>query len=254
MPGGKRDSSKTRVQPVFDRLWEKGRDWLPDLLALPKFGASNGHLSLNSNLTLLEKYWQPTEKGLDPPVSLLSWLVRNLWTLPHSTGENGERAKLLKGDHEAIAEALNLLRSGPQEKAWHIFEGRTYPDVFLVAEDALVVIEGKRTERDATTDTKWLPGRHQMWRHIDAAWELRGRRAVYGFFVVKGEDGSGTVPERWRAVASRTLSPEVLNSSFPHRSEEERRMIASSFLGVTTWCQICERFGIDCSKLPDTVP
>jgi hypothetical protein len=34
MPGGKYDSSKTRVKPVFDALRTSGRDWLPQLLAL----------------------------------------------------------------------------------------------------------------------------------------------------------------------------------------------------------------------------
>ena len=40
MPGGKYDSSKTRVRPVFDALWKSGRDWLPQLLALPTGGCA----------------------------------------------------------------------------------------------------------------------------------------------------------------------------------------------------------------------
>ena len=78
MPGGKYDSSKTRVGPVFDRLWSRGRDWLPDLLALPTGGCPEAKIGAE-DLTLLEHqhHWEPSEKCLNPPVSLLSWLIRN---------------------------------------------------------------------------------------------------------------------------------------------------------------------------------
>lgn len=81
-----------------------------------------------------------------------------------------------------------------------------------------MVIEGKRTELTTTTDTTWLKGRHQIWRHLDAAWETRGRRSVYGFFIVEGETDSadGRVPEHWRSASAACLTPEVMRSSFPH--------------------------------------
>jgi hypothetical protein len=129
-------------------------------------------------------------------------------------------------------------------------------DVCLVARDALVVIEGKRTEPATTTDTTWLRGRHQIWRHLDAAWEIRGRRAVYGFFIIESEadSGDGSVPERWRSAGTACLAPEALRSSFPHRSEHEAQAISRCYLGVTTWRHVCERFGIDWRGLPNEVP
>jgi hypothetical protein len=77
--------------------------------------------------------------------------------------------------------------------------------------DALIVIEGKRTESGATIDTTWLTGRHQIWRHIDAAWEIRGRRQVFGFFIVEGEDPDGRLPFTdvtllaWPSAARRSI-------------------------------------------------
>jgi hypothetical protein len=128
--------------------------------------------------------------------------------------------------------------------------------VYLVAQDALVVIEGKRTEPTTTTDTTWLKGRHQIWRHLDAAWEIRGRRAVYGFFIVESEVDSsdGSAPEHWRSAGAECLAPEVLRSSFPHRSEDEAHAISRCYLGVTTWRYVCERFNIDWRTLPNEVP
>jgi hypothetical protein len=254
MPGGKHDSSKTRVRPVFDALWTNGRDWLPQLLALPTGGCEDAQIK-SGDLTLIHGHWEPHEKCLNPPVSLLSWLIRNV-DLPASTASDNEsRQRLAIGDPETIEHALRLLRTDGASRAWYIFEGPTCPDVYLVARDALVVIEGKRTERSTTIDTTWLNGRHQIWRHLDAAWELRGRRAVYGLLIVESDPAStdGSVPEIWRSAGQACLDPAVLLTSFPHRSAEEVVAISRCYLGVTTWRKVCERFHIDWTALPHEV-
>ena len=254
MPGGKFDSSKTRVRPVFDALWARGRDWLPQLLALPTGGCADAEIK-SGDLTLIRGHWQPDEMCLDPPVSLLSWLIRNVISRSAKAFDNELRQRLADGDPNTIKHALRLLRTEPAQRAWYIFEGPTCPDVYIEARDALVVIEGKRTESNATTDTTWLRGRHQIWRHIDAAWELRGRRAVYGFFIVESDPAGsdGSVPEVWREAAQACIHPEALRTSFPHRSREEVIAISRCFLGVTTWRMVCERFQIDWRTLPHEV-
>jgi hypothetical protein len=242
MPGGRYDSSKTRVRPVFDTLWDVGRDWLPSLLELPSHGCPDSAV-LAGDLTLVSGYWEPNEKCLSPPISLLAWLVRNAGKL--ATEPTGDRrARLAAGDPDVVDEALRLLRTSNESRAWYIFEGPTCPDVLLTATDALVVIEGKRTERATTTDTTWLSGRHQIWRHIDAAWEIRGRRAVYGFFIVESA-ADGSLPGAWEAAAKACLDPAALRGSFPHRSAEEVVAISRCYLGVTTWRAVCDRFSID---------
>lgn len=252
MPGRLFDSSKTRVGPVFDVLWSNGRDWLPQLLALPKVG-SKDHTKRGGDLTLLEGHWEPHEKSLKPPVSLLSWLIRHPDRLARNDPNNEQRRQLADGDPGAVDCALRLLRTENASRAWYIFEGPTCPDAYLVARDALVVIEGKRTEWNATVNTNWLQGRHQIWRHLDAAWEIRGRRALYGFFIVESELADGSVPESWQIASQECLNSDVLSSSFPHRSSEETDAIANCFLGVTTWQRVCNQFEIDFRILPNRV-
>jgi hypothetical protein len=251
MPGGKFDSSKTRVRPVFDALWKGGRDWLPQLLALPAGGCPGGAV-VAGDLALVDGHWEPKEKCLKPPVSLLSWLIRNIRLRDGMSFENDLRQPLAEGDPGTIAESLHLLRTVDSSRGWYVFEGPTCPDVYLVARDAPVVVEGKRTESATTTDTTWLGGRHQIWRHLDAAWEVRGRRAVCGLFIVEGDATTmdGSVPEHWRTAAEQCLAPDALRTSFPHRSADEAAAISRCYLGITTRRQVCERFHIDWRGLP----
>ena len=248
MPAGPFDSSKTRVAPVFKALEDQGNGWLPRLLSLCQAEAS---ARTGLDLTITQMFFWPQEKRLDPPISLLSWLIRNLPPQLAEQSADESRRRLGKGDPRAIEEALRLLRTVAPPRAWHIFEGATSPDVVIQARDALVVIEGKRTEPDATVGTTWLPGRHQMWRHIDAAWEIRGSRKVFGFFIVEGEIGAA-VPKVWQEAFKHTLLPECLAASFPHRSAIETSAIAQCFLGGTTWQQVCKEFGLDHEQLPHT--
>ena len=251
MPGGRRDSSKTRVRPIFDRLSARSDNWIADLLALPAGGCADARIG-SRDLSLVGGYWEPKEKKLDPPVSLLSWLIRHATALPNRETATGPRRDLMDGRPAALQAALDALRTGREPRPWYVFEGPTSPDVFLITPDALVVIEGKRTEPAATVDTTWLKGRHQIWRHIDAAWEIRATRDVYGFFIVEGTPPlDPDVPEYWSLAARECLDTRALRSSFPHRSADEVAAIARCFLGVTTWRRVCDRFGIDWHALPD---
>lgn len=255
---GKYDSSQTRVAPVFDQLYERdgtGRSWLKELLLLPS-GGSPVFLPDDIDLTIEDWGWGKAEKKLDPPVALLSWLIRH--PRPPLGGKLSDdvktaeiRSELLAGSEKARLEALSLLRYNPGGEKWHIFEGQTRPDVFIQTPDVLVVIEGKRTELKPTTSTKWMPGRHQMLRHIDCAWEIAGKRRIAGFFIVEGNATEGEAPEKWMEFAAQTMDASAVASSLPHRSPEEQRAIVSSFTGVATWERVCKRFDIDWAALPD---
>jgi hypothetical protein len=153
------------------------------------------------DLAVSEHHWAPQERGLQPTIALLSWLICNfrepLAGLKGRPAIVAEPRKLAAGDPATVEKGIELLRTG--KRGWHIREGRTYPDAFSVTDDALIVIEGKRTEAGPTTRTSLMAGRHQMLRHLDAAWEIRGRRAVYGMFIVEGDPANGGIPAVWQA-------------------------------------------------------
>ena len=203
------------------------------------------------DLTYLRGSWGEREARLMPPASLLEWLLLNSrsWAAEPDTPE---RQQLAGGDPATLKEAVDLVRSRASTRGWHILEGPTAPDALIETPDALVLIEGKRTEAGPTTSTKWMAGRHQIWRHIDAAWELRGRRCVYGFFVVEGEGLE--LPQLWRDACKDTLSDSAVTGSFPHRSSDETNEIRRCFLGATTWQRVCAAFGLSFQALPDKVP
>ena len=254
------DSSATRVVPSFDSLLARdgsGASWLNPLLALPRLPGAERAAPTLRDPRLLDHGWGEAEKRLPAPRALLEWLVHNAQP-PEApsvlgTGDTRDwRQRLLQRDPTVIAEALRLLAQGC-DRGWPVLEGPSQPDAYLETAEALIVIEGKRTERKPTTRTVWMPIRHQMLRHIDAAWNQRGERRVYGFFIVEGEGGAEAVavPSRWEDAARSTLSVEAVSGSLPHRSPAEREAIAKAFLGVTTWQAVCQALGLEWLRLPN---
>jgi len=249
---GKYNSSKTRVAPVFDRLLAEdvtGRSWLPLLLSLPMGGVGTADLT-DVDVGIVGHWWEgnPKEKPLAPPVSLLRWLVQNLsdpenpavWRTSEET--HLKRRALVDGNPDTIREALELLDKAPAKKVWYVLEGESYPDVYLETLDVIVVIEGKRTEGKPTRATSWMPGRRQMWRHLDCAWESRGQKRLYGLMIVETD-------EEATMFAKGTVSSEAVKESLPHRSTAEVAAITTCFLGATTWQTVCDRCGVPWSDI-----
>lgn len=253
-----RDSSKTRVAPMFDAITARDNQgaWIKEMLDVASNGIRVQPRWRGDDFTYVGGYWYPREQPLHPPLSLLSWLIRNLKDPSNAFDGDAalitKRRKLVERDPATVGEALNLLRSGVT-RGWHILEGPTYPDAFLVTAGTLVVVEGKRTEPAPTINTTYMAGRHQMLRHLDAAWEIRGNRSVYGLMIVESEDDTGRVPDVWLQAATDTYSDSVLQSSLPHRGPQEQEAIASAFAGVTTWQRLCSLFDIDLAMLPDLI-
>jgi hypothetical protein len=259
---GDRDSSKTRVKPIFDKLRardESGLSWVSELLKLPELEGGVGG-NFGSEFSPLEDHgWGEDEKRLAPPRVLLQWLAScaerpTNGKIGTSEVTIAKREALLKRDKLVIGEALALLsRPTLPTSDWYILEGLSQPDVFLQTPEIVVVIEGKRTEAGPTVGTTWMSGRNQMIRHIDCAWEVRGSRKVLGFYIVEGEGGADAqaVPPPWIETATTTVTMESLERSLPHRTKEERSEIKDCFLGIATWQRVCAQMGIDWDELPD---
>jgi hypothetical protein len=253
MGTGRHDSSKTRVAPIFRRLLDRdpsGQTWLPKLVDLPTSGSVRSREVGICNLKGHD--WAPRERALFPPLSLLSWLVRNLKQPSNQQTERIDRRRLelIAGNPATIEQAMSLLRTGGSKRKWYVLEGTTYPDAFLSTDEVVVVIEGKRTEAGPTTATTWMPVRHQILRHLDCAYEILGHRRLLGFFVVEA-DSDGQLPKLWLDACKATTSRETLMQSLPHRSELEKSVIADAFLGATTWQRICKELEIPYESLPD---
>ncbi len=259
---GKYDSSKTRVKPVFDCIFEnqnRNASILKRLLSLPQRKALKFDLNNFVVGELIEKHWGENEIKLNAPKGLLLWLVKNLKMPPTgmpkaSLATQQKRLGLIRNEDSIIQEALKLILENPSiTKKWFVLEGTTQPDVYLETENCIIVIEGKRTERKPTTSTQWMHVRHQMIRHIDAVWDLKAAKRIFGFFVVEAENINSLVLKKWLEYSELTTNDEILKKSLPHRSQQQREQIAESFLGVTTWQAICNEFDISIHLLPNEV-
>jgi hypothetical protein len=89
-----------------------------------------------------------------------------------------------------------------------------------------------------------------MLRHLDCAWEQRGRRRLVGLIILDETRAQG---QSWRDYSTEIRATPALDESLPHRSPEERRAIAEAFLGITTWQRVCSEFKIPEAALPDEV-
>jgi hypothetical protein len=123
----------------------------------------------------------------------------------------------------------------------------------IITPSAIIVAEGKRTEPSATVNTTYMVGPNQMLRHLDAAWEIRGDRRVYGILIVEAIDDLGKVPSYWREAAAEITASSTVQNSLPHRGPGEQIAISNAFVGVTTWQAVCQRFHIPTSVLLETI-
>jgi len=256
------DSSMTRVAPIFDILMDSdptGASWLHRLIRL---GSRAGEVILPIPLGRLRhdhgRLWGSGERALPAPRSLLEWLVRNISEeAVESTRDTGEtlekRRALARRDSDVISDALTRLRNNERGRNWWVLEGESRPDAMVVTDRLVLVVEGKRTERFPTSQTKWMAKRSQLIRHMDAALETADGRLVLGMLLVEGEPPDPTVvPERWALASADHLRHDLLAASLPHRSGEERQRIANGFLGFATWQLVCNEFGIDWPPKPST--
>jgi hypothetical protein len=251
MLGGNHDPSRMRIAPVFDALQARRNDWVRALLLLNRGGSQSAVALEGLDLKFHKGYWGKTERSFDPPVALLSWLIRHPTPQLLAPSVVPERTLLADGEPAVVARALHALRTSAAPKGWHLLEAPTVPDVMIETPDALIMIECKRPETKAPDSA--ITGRHPMWRHIDAAWEIRGRRRVFGFFIVPGQEPEGDMPPVVEAAFGEALSEAVLEANFSHRSAKERDAIATCFRGGTTWNLVCKAFSISLASLPRTI-
>jgi hypothetical protein len=249
---GTYNSSKTRVVPVFDQLFAEdpsGAAWLDGLM---RTGSRAVEVSLAEIRPHLVDGHPPTwgraELALPAPLPLLEHLVQTiaLQQVAKSRDKGSTREKreaLARRDPSTIAEALQALRRGSRGRNWYVLEGASKPDATLIMDDAVLVIEGKRTERSCTSLTTWMGARSQLVRHMDAAMERFPAKRILGLLLVEGDGGAEAITPspHWIAETKAQYECAMLASSLPHRSPTERSLIAAGILGVATWQEVCKQ-------------
>ena len=226
---GDKNSSLTRVQPLFDYIGV-------DLNKLNKF------------LSLFEVHTQITEPpisikyGFDetaikPPRELLIWCINNVEKLNSKEFQKLKEEKsvtakkryaLFCKDGATISEALEKLKEPiiPQSD-WFVFEGYTHPDIFIETKNSIYIGEAKRTENRLTEHTKWLKDRDQLIRHVDSV--IDGNKKVFSFFIVE---------EPQKYDFSKYKENEIYEKSLPHRTEQIKNLIKKTYIGYTTFREV----------------
>lgn len=139
------DSSRTRVQPIFDALYKQNKTgilWLTPLLNLAR--RPGERVAIPNWLDPLVEEPQ-YEFPVNPSRSFLRWLLENpnqlakpsqeVWD-GYSPTTREKREKLFHGDQVILQEAIDELYSQDKlaERAWWRFEGVTKVDCVLRTE------------------------------------------------------------------------------------------------------------------------
>lgn len=234
---GKYNSSLTRVKLLGDAIINN-HNLVNSLLSLVvlddifDFGEF-----VNSNVFYKDRQDRPGEKALMPSPSHLTAIINKILSdekfrfyvrkRDKSTkGNKIKRNKLFNLDPETIKEAKLSFQD------WNIFETASYPDLFIENEKYIIVVEGKRTEKDITLSTTYIPNRCQMARHIEnALYYCDNKKKVIGFYIV--EDTCNYKEHCTREYFRDSLELETIQ-----KNDVLKSAIANSFYGYTTWQEI----------------
>ncbi len=209
---GKFNSSLTRVQPVFNALYERdasGETWLCQLLGMANRGVGPEPVAIPADLGQLVEPPQ-FEFPADPPKSYLGWLIKHpqrLSSPPEAEwrkwGERTQRKRraLLDGDTAVQAEAIAQLEKGAglPNRAWWRFEGVTRVDcdarICIIelkndeaSEDILPQALGYAICAETNPDSIraiWLESKQKP-EDIEIDWDKLDIRVIYGIGAGKG--------------------------------------------------------------------
>lgn len=258
---GNKNSSKTRVQPVFGNLLREapsGKPWLSALLGLAGHGSPLAQrLASDPGSLPPQDAAQCFERRLPPPSGFLTWLVQHPERMSWPVGpdhalesfgaDTQEWREMLFGQHgaeeqrRAQREALaRIAKQGVGESArkWWAFEGFTSVDCCLETDKLLLLVEGKRTDV-LKRKTDWFKDRNQLARNLEVAKETAHNKEYAVLLIAEN--------------ARRSIPEDEIKRGFPHFSEHERESLIAHCLGPVTWRDVCEVTGLDYDALPNTV-
>lgn len=184
----KHDSTVDCVLPLMDFILysESGYSGCERFNKLLTLALSENTITINAlDYDKIFYSGHPFEMRLKPPKELL---IRMLETLSHNknscqkikSSRSGDtkvqRLKLIADDESTRAKQLGVAKKllidtydTSFRKEWYIFESESQPDIFIVTEKYIFVVEAKQSESEVTNDTTYLSRRNQLIRHIQGA-------------------------------------------------------------------------------------
>ncbi|MDZ4801684.1 MAG: hypothetical protein SGI92_26305 [Bryobacteraceae bacterium] len=147
------------------------------------------------------------------------------------------RQRLLAGDADARSAFLAAIEHPPREwPKWWLLEGSSNIDCALFTTKAVIFIEGKRTERNASRDVSWYAGRNQVLRNLDCARAIATSLDLNYYVLLITNPSQPQIGEE-------VLRPEVVARSLPHLTGSVDEVL-NHYLGCTTWDKIVSGFGL----------
>ena len=264
MSNRKYDSSKIRVEPVFSYIQEKN-GWRKLLLWLAnKFprrfssafadyskpdvyysGNGGGELPIAPNEDLLD-FLVFNDKGIK---ALRADMKDKLCKKDDSELSASDKARIELFAKETREKQRKRARVGGRFLREFLFEGIDYPDVVIITNRIVLIIEGKLTESHLTTRTTWLDGRDQMIRHLDSAMACKqfAGKKVFGMYIVadsrdESVKRSGRCP-KYDFDAYKDI--DYWKNALPQYADNDEKIneIKNGYLGHVTWHDIGNVFG-----------
>jgi hypothetical protein len=226
------NSRRTRVQPVFTWLRDKGGlDWPAHLIHL----ASGLQATIEPGLLVAIEF--DDEVRVAPSARRLEWMIHNAGLLAPRDGRQWREYTRRVTENPSLAAALEALARGtgtinPLLK----LEGPTSADCLIECEHAVIWVEGKRNDW-LEPSTKWDVTRDQLARDAEAAW-IRATALEKDFCVLVCHEHSLKHHENLLVNGYRTGT---WIGGWPHLTESERELLGSR-IGTVTWSAISDRW------------
>ena len=238
---GKFNSSETRVKHLGNAILGNHRlmDKLLSIIMPNKLESFGEFHNKNVFFTGYNK-----EKSLPPTIEHLSAII-DLIISDETFREYVKTKDTSTSTNKILRESLYNLKPEILEKAkchfepWNSFEGPSYPDLFIENENNIIIIEGKRTEKNITKSTKYLVHRSQMIRHIENAIDYcQGKKRIIAFYII--EETCYHKEECTREFFKESIEKETIKKNNKLKDD-----ICNSFYGYTTWQKIAKVLNIE---------
>lgn len=281
---GARNSSITRVRPIFSHLLTvdpAGCEWVAALWSLaaakrPRcavidkpaiFGSlipeEVVHTRTYSDRVLATygvtdlQLAAAFERRIAPPAEFLRWLLLHPGKLvkPSSGyGASGENEKMRKGLLDGSkTESERIMQIGIQELETVGAGGSDkkwwafegFSEIdCCLVTNSVVLFIEGKRTEPLASSTQWYPARNQLWRNVEVASAFASGRQ-FGVILAVEQEVQGHI------AMGQALSS--LSSSYPHLSPERQAELSQHLLGFVTWQELKSAFDIPSACLPETV-